>query len=161
MKKENIKIGLEIKKLDRMLCRAMSYEARISGYDEITMMHGWIIRYLYSRRQEVVFQKDIEQQFSVGKSTVTNIIQLMEKKGYVLREPVSYDARLKRVMLTERGISIQQEMEEMARQMDVRLLTGIDEEELEIFLRVMDKIRENIGKEREDGQDIVTTCKGI
>lgn len=52
-----------------------------SGVDEVTMMHGWIIRYLYENREQDIFQKDIEQRFAVGRSTVTNLIQLMEKKG--------------------------------------------------------------------------------
>ena len=44
----------------------------------------------------IFFQKDIEQRFAVGRSTVTNLIQLMEKKGFVKRESVKQDARLKK-----------------------------------------------------------------
>ncbi len=58
----------------------------------MTMMHGWIIRYLYENREQDIFQKDIEQRFAVGRSTVTNLIQLMEKKGFVKRESGKQDA---------------------------------------------------------------------
>ena len=51
-----------------------------SGVDEVTMMHGWIIRYLYENREQDIFQKDIEQRFAVGRSTVTNLLQLMERR---------------------------------------------------------------------------------
>ena len=67
-------------------------------------MNGWIMRYLYENRKKDIFQKDIEKFFSIGRSTVTNIIQILEKKGYVRRESVEYDARLKKVILTEQGI---------------------------------------------------------
>ena len=44
-------------------------------------MHGWIIGYLYRHRDTPVFQRDIEREFSITRSTVTNILQLMERKG--------------------------------------------------------------------------------
>ncbi len=70
------------------------------------MMHGWIIRYLYENREQDIFQKDIEQRFAVGRSTVTNLIQLMEKKGFVKREKmVKQEIPLKKVILTEKGIA--------------------------------------------------------
>ena len=77
------------------------------------MMHGWIIRYLYENREQDIFQKDIEQRFAVGRSTVTNLIQLMEKKGFVKRESVKQDARLKKVILTEKGIASQESFEDI------------------------------------------------
>ena len=41
------RIGLEIRKLDHMLSRNLTANVKASGIDEITLMHGWIIRYLY------------------------------------------------------------------------------------------------------------------
>ena len=96
MKEEDRKIGPEIHCTDLKLSRNLSAHVRKSGVDEVTMMHGWIIRYLYENREQDIFQKDIEQRFAVGRSTVTNLIQLMEKKGFVKRESVKQDARLKK-----------------------------------------------------------------
>ena len=104
MKRREEKIGFEIRRLDHMLGRNMQAHVRAAGIDEVTLMHGWIIRYLYTNQDKDVFQKDIEQYFSIGRSTVTNIIQLMERKGYIARESVEHDARLKKVVLTEKGI---------------------------------------------------------
>ena len=96
MKEEDRKIGPEIHCTDLKLSRNLSAHVRKSGVDEVTMMHGWIIRYLYENREQDIFQKDIEQRFAVGRSTVTNLLQLMEKKGFVRRESVKQDARLKK-----------------------------------------------------------------
>lgn len=104
MKEEDRKIGPEIHCTDLKLSRNLSAHVRKSGVDEVTMMHGWIIRYLYENREQDIFQKDIEQRFAVGRSTVTNLIQLMEKKGFVKRESVKQDARLKKVILTKKGL---------------------------------------------------------
>lgn len=60
------KIGPEIHCTDLKLSRNLSAHVRKSGIDEVTMMHGWIIRYLYENQDRDIFQKDIEQQFSGG-----------------------------------------------------------------------------------------------
>lgn len=146
MEKENLKIGVEIKKLNNTVHRAITYYAKMSGMDEVTLMHGWIIRYLYEKGDCEVFQKDIEQQFSICRSTVTNIIQLMEKKGYIARESVGHDARLKKVTLTDKGRETHDKMECLAWHLDRQLVAGISDEEMDIFLGVMNKIEMNAKK---------------
>ena len=162
MKEEDRKIGPEIHCTDLKLSRNLSAHVRKSGVDEVTMMHGWIIRYLYENREQDIFQKDIEQRFAVGRSTVTNLIQLMEKKGFVKRESVKQDARLKKVILTEKGIASQESFEdivehipepdEMNEKTDIvehieeELSEGISEEELHIFYKVLDRINQNVKK---------------
>ena len=77
--KKRDQVGLVLKRLDHMMRRNLSMHVKEAGIDEITLMHGWIIRYLYENRDRDIFQKDIEKHFSVGRSSVTNVIQLMEK----------------------------------------------------------------------------------
>ena len=140
------KIGPEIHCTDLKLSRNLSAHVRKSGIDEVTMMHGWIIRYLYEKREQDIFQKDIEQRFAVGRSTVTNLIQLMEKKGFVKRESVKQDARLKKVILTEKGIASQESFEDIVEHIEEELSEGISEEELHIFYKVLDRINQNVKK---------------
>lgn len=140
----DIPIGPVIHKMDNLLSRNMAAEAREAGFDEITQMHGWIIHYLYERQQEEIFQKDIEKFFSIGRSTVTNIIQLMEKNGLIIRESVSSDARLKKVKLTEKGISRHEMIECLLSRLSRELIQGITEEELDTFYTVMNKIKGNL-----------------
>ena len=146
VEKKGRKIGPEIHCTDLKLSRNLSAHVRKSGVDEVTMMHGWIIRYLYENREHDIFQKDIEQRFSVGRSTVTNLLQLMEKKGFVKRESVKQDARLKKVVLTEKGIASQESFEEIVENIEEELSEGILEEELHTFYKVLDQIRENARK---------------
>lgn len=113
-------------------------------------MHGWIIRYLYENRDKEIFQKDIEKNFSVGRSTVTNIIKLMEKRGYLCREAVEKDARLKRVLLTEKGIRTHEAIEALIDRMNERTLEGISDEELDIFRSVAEKLKENVRRQQQD-----------
>ena len=147
MKSREEKIGFEIRRLDHMLGRNMQAHVRAAGIDEVTLMHGWIIRYLYTNQDKDVFQKDIEQYFSLGRSTVTNIIQLMERKGYIARESVEHDARLKKVVLTEKGIRNQEMLEDLVESLDTRLVDGITDEELYVFYSVIEKLKRNLTKQ--------------
>ncbi len=147
MKKREERIGFEIRRLDHMLARTLQARVKSAGIDEVTLMHGWIIRYLYENRDEDIFQKDIEQHFSIGRSTVTNIIQLMEKKGFVLRESVEHDARLKKVVLTEKGVQSHEMLENLIENLDMSLAKGITDEELSVFYSVVGKLTENLSKQ--------------
>ncbi len=141
-------IGPEIHMLNHMITKVLTYHVRASGIDEITLMHGWILRYLYENREQAIFQKDIEKTFSIGRSTVTNIIQILEKKGYVKREFVEHDARLKKVMLTEKGKKNHESIEVLVSRLDAMLEDGISEEELLLFFKVTDMIKENLRKQK-------------
>ena len=147
--KKRDRIGLIIKRLDHMMRRNLSMHVKDAGIDEITLMHGWIIRYLYENRDRNIFQKDIEKHFSVGRSSVTNVIQLMEKKGYLRREAVEYDARLKKVLLTEKGITTQEQIEGIISGLNIALAEGISEEEIDTFFAVTEKLEENLLKQKE------------
>ena len=90
--------------MDNLIFRKINQFARENDVEQATPMHGWIIGYLYRHRDTPVFQRDIEREFSITRSTVTNILQLMERKGYIERRSVPQDARLKQLVLTEEGI---------------------------------------------------------
>ena len=167
--KKRDQVGLVLKRLDHMMRRNLSMHVKEAGIDEITLMHGWIIRYLYENRDRDIFQKDIDKHFSVGRASVTNVIQLMEKKGYLRRESVDYDARLKKVLLTEKGIYTHEKIEGIISGLNVRTLEGISDEELDAFFIVTEKLEKNlikqkelfINKEERDDSDITERSKRI
>ncbi len=142
----NEQVGFEIHRTEHMMSRRLEAGVKAEGIDEITLSHGWIIRFLYENRERDIYQKDIEKYFLVGRSTVTNSIQLMEKKGLVRREFVECDARLKKVLLTEKGIQSHETIENMIAEMNSGILEGIDEQDAQVFLKVIRRIRENIEK---------------
>ena len=47
--KQEVKLGFEIRTLDNMLRRNFISSVKESGLDEVTVMHGWIIGYLYKK----------------------------------------------------------------------------------------------------------------
>ena len=130
-KRFNDSIGHEIKVLNQVLQRKLIYSAKDKGVDKLTLMHGWIIAYLYDHR---------ENAFSIARSTVTSILKLMEKKNYITRESVESDARLKKLVLTETGIELHYKIENMITKNEILLNSLLTKEEKKQFLFLVNKI---------------------
>lgn len=71
---------------------------------DLTIMQKHILKFiLLETMHKDLYQKDIEEEFQIRKSTVTGYVQLMEKNGYLTRESVKGDARKKRLVPTEKA----------------------------------------------------------
>ena len=138
-------LGFWIKTLDNLFFRnVVAYEISQEGVDEVTVMHGWILGFLYENQERLVFQKDIEAEFSIAKSTVTCIVKLMEKKGYIRRESVESDGRLKKLALTELGRKIHEQHISHVEVLEAQCKRNITPEEIQSFLVVAEKLKRNL-----------------
>ncbi len=136
-------VGVEISKTNNILKRKCRDTELSREIDEITGKSGWIIGFLAENDDKDIFQKDIEEKFSVRRSTVSSMLKLMEKKGLVTRESVNFDARLKKLVLTPKAREMHCRMLEKLNMTEQKLKRGISEEKLEIFFEVLEKIRKN------------------
>ena len=131
-------------RVNNLIFRKTNSFNRANHVDDVTPMHGWILSYLYHHADTPVFQRDIEREFSITRSTVTNILQLMEKKGYIERQSVPQDARLKRLILTEEGVRIHEKTMLSLKQTDEFVAGLLTEEENAELLRLLNKLREGL-----------------
>lgn len=136
-------IGVELSRTNNMLKRNWAKSEFKKNVDKVTGKNGWILSFLYENRDKDIFQKDIEQKFSIRRSTVSGIISLMEKKGFITRESVAHDARLKKLKITPKAEEMHQLMLQNLAATEESLKRGISEEELHIFFGVLEKIRKN------------------
>ena len=67
-------IPAQLRRVNNLIARKINQFGRENEVEEVTPMHGWIMAYLYHCRTEPVFQRDIERDFSITRSTVTNIL---------------------------------------------------------------------------------------
>lgn len=137
-------IGYEIKTLSNLIKRRFDHSKVISDVDRLTGMHGWIIGYLCRNRDRDIYQRDLEEQFSIRRSTVTGILQLMEKNGLIVREPVDYDARLKKLVLTSKAIAKNEEITREIEKIEADLAYGLTEKEIDTFLILINKMKKNM-----------------
>ena len=74
------------------------------GDDGLTTMQKHVLKFiLLETLHREIYQKDVEEEFQIRKSTATGIIQLMEKNGFIYRESSEKDARLKTIVPTKKG----------------------------------------------------------
>jgi DNA-binding MarR family transcriptional regulator len=138
------KIGFEIKTLSNLITRRIDKFIIGSGIDKLTGMHSWVIGYLCHNQDKDIFQRDIEAEFSIRRSTVTGILQLMEKNNLIIRESVDYDARLKKLVLTKKAIEIHNMIENDISKMEAKLSNGLTPEEISLFFLLMEKVKKNL-----------------
>ncbi len=136
-------IGMEISRTNNLLLRSC-LKNDFKDVNSATGKNAWIIGYIAEHGDKDVFQRDIEQDFSIRRSTVSNMISLMEQKGYIKRESVGYDARLKKLVLTPKALDIHRRVKGNLIFSEHKMRRNISDEELKIFFDVLEKIRENI-----------------
>ncbi|MCQ5128975.1 MarR family transcriptional regulator [Butyricicoccus faecihominis] len=139
------RIGAELGMLNNLIKRQMACMMAGSDIDCITGMQSMVLHYLIqSEGQGDRFQKDIETQFAMRRSTATGILQLMEQHGLVRREQSAHDARLKRLVLTDKARALNQEIHQGLEATEALMQRGVTQEELEIWFAVCEKIRVNL-----------------
>jgi len=141
-------IGHRIKTIHNLTKRSMD---KFFGHrpDRATLMHTWIIGFLQDREDQGLdtFQKDIENEFSINRSTTSEMLKLMCKKGMIKRVPVDYDARLKKIVLTNQSREFNLKIENQMKLMHNKLVRGLSEEEIDTFILISDKLIENLKSE--------------
>ena len=88
-----------------------------------------------------VFQKDLEEEFSLRPPTATELLKQMEKNGLVRRESLDSDRRMKKIILTEKALEYQEQVKDGLMELEEDLVKGIPEEKLEIFLTASAALR--------------------
>ena len=111
---------------------------------EATRMQCATLHYLRVHKHEDVFQKDLEVAFSVSAATVTNILKVMEKEGLILRVAIESDARLKKIVMTEKGVMIDNEAHENVVRLETGMKRGFTQEEINRFRQYLDRLTQNI-----------------
>ena len=137
-------LGFRIRSVWQQVKRLMNRHLTENNSYGLTGMQFAIVSYLAKESAERdVFQKDLEQKFDIRKSTVTGILNTMERDGLLLRETVPYDARLRKMMLTDKALQAKKNSEQVIDTVESQLSKGLTEEEITTFLSLLEKISKN------------------
>ncbi|MBP2033680.1 DNA-binding MarR family transcriptional regulator [Clostridium algifaecis] len=131
--KIEIYIGKKISILARRIHRGIDKEASQYG---LTAVQARILGFIYCKsNKKDIFQRDIEEELDIRRSSVTSVLQLMEKNGYINRISVSKDARLKKIIITEKGLEIQKKVYYFILEMEKSLKDELSDQEANILVR--------------------------
>ena len=114
---------------------------------DLTIMQKHILKFiLLETMHKDLYQKDIEEEFQIRKSTVTGILKLMEKHGYIYRESVEKDARLKKIVPTPKAEELRPILLKHIAFTENYLTKGISEEDVITCKKVLCQMYHNLSE---------------
>ena len=142
-------IGFNVRRLSNYIRRDIE---KSSASGKIVLpkgVNGWAIHYFYDNRDKQIFQRDFENRFSIRRSTASNILKTMEQNGFIERVSVESDARLKRIILTDKAIKIHEEIMRDIQRRELKLRRGISDDEIDNFLDMVNRFIANLEDEND------------
>ena len=138
----NYELGRNVHMLSRLLKRNTDIEVTKYG---ITGVQSAMIGFIYEKsRKKDVFAKDIEKEFDLRRASSAGLIQNMEKNGLIKREMVGNDARLRKIVLTEKALELRRKLDKSIKNMEKKMQEGLTKEEVEKYLELTKKMAKNL-----------------
>ena len=91
-----------------------------------------------------IYQVDIEKEFGLRPPTVTETLKSLEKKDLIRRIPDENDGRKKKIIITEKTLSMDDGVKCQVEKSEKVLLQGITKEEQEQFMKIAGKMLHNL-----------------
>ena len=144
MKQQEEQIAMRsIKRLSNGISREM---CAAFGSRMFSGAQGRTLHFLLAHTKSDIFQKDIEEEFGLRPPTATALLKELEQRGLIRKEPVPYDARKKKIVVTEEALQYKDCVLKGLKELDQKLTAGISDEEMQVFFYVTGKMLDNLAK---------------
>ena len=142
------RILYQIKSLNKSVVRTLLSNIECSiNFDRIpTPTQMQILEYIIKNNKEV-YQKDLETILNLRRATISGVLQTMEKNNLIERISHEEDARTKKIILTEKARIMFEKSEEKILELEKVIAKDITKKDLETFLKVINKMKENLKNE--------------
>lgn len=141
----------KINKVSTKVKREITNLKKLHDIDELSGENGRVLGFIYHNKEKI-YQKDIEKEFGITRSTASNTITLLEKKGFLKRNSSEEDQRLKSLVLTEKGINHVKIVSYELSKFDKEIEDNFTDDELNQFISYLEKL-EKILDERKKNND--------
>ena len=143
--KKKLKLGFDIGRINHIISRKMDAAIINTISDNLTVSQAYVIDFIsMAGKDKDIFQKDLEMEFDLKRSSVSLMLNNMEKHDLIKRVPVAEDARLKKIILTEKAIELSKKIAIAIDSVEGRLAENLNQDEINTFLNMLKKIRTNI-----------------
>lgn len=140
-------IGVQLRSLSNVIMRYIEQRARARSCDLLTGSNGWILDYLLQNANREVYQRELEEEFSITRSTASKVVHLMEKKGLVERRPAAHDARMRKLALTVKAGTLALEMRSVSENLSQILMRDFAPEEIDNLYEYIERMKKNLREE--------------
>ena len=138
-----MKILFKLKDLDKIIVRSLLDQEKLELLPSPTQMQ--IIEYIINSDEEVL-QCDLEKAIKLRRATISGVLKTMEKKNLITRVISSKDARVKKIILSDKTKKMYLESKAKSEALEELITSNISDNEINIFLEVMNKMQENLMK---------------
>lgn len=138
-------VAEELKKLDVEIGRKMFQISKKTNMElPPSPLQGKIIDYLMINKDKCINGKDLENYLDVSKVTISNALLSMENNGIIVRTKSLEDGRNKNIELTDKSKDVFNQMSGLFSSLQKVLIKDIEQDKLNIFYEVLDKISNNM-----------------
>ncbi len=142
------RVGPKVKVISNAFRRTVDNSTAELG---ITGAQSFILGYLKDHTETRPCQRDIETEFNIKHPTATGLLGRLAEKGYVEFLPDEHDRRLKRIVITEAGAEAAEQTHSRLDQAEQSLVRDFSPQELAELHRLLDKLVQSAGSQREGG----------
>lgn len=132
-----MKCGTLIKIAHDRLERTANNELR---EQDLTLSQIGVLLFIKDQPEHNVTMKDIEHRLHVAQSTTVGIIARMETKDFVRTMTDPDDGRVKRVLITSKGLKECRNAQKRMENSEERLLSGLKEEERTELIALLERL---------------------
>lgn len=138
------RIGMKLVRIGKMT-RAIAVQRFSAKNFEITPEQLMVLSALIDH--DGLYQRQIGMITLKDRPNITRIINILEKMNFVTRKPDVNKRKIYKIFVTDEGKNVVKKVMPTALELWENIVDGIDEDELEITLKVMNKFRENLMKD--------------
>ena len=138
------RIGMKLVRIGKMT-RAIAVQRFSAKNFEITPEQLMVLSALIDH--DGLYQRQIGMITLKDRPNITRIINILEKMNFVTRKPDVNKRKIYKVFVTDEGKNVVKKVMPTALELWENIVDGVDEDELEITLKVMNKFKENLMKD--------------
>ena len=139
------KILFKIATLHKLILRELlKNEQTLKNISKPSPTQIQIIDYLLKHQKEKVYQKDLEKILNLKRSTISGVLQTMEKNKIIERHISKEDSRIKEITLNTQAQKIHQKKVKQLHNIEQTVTQNITKEDLEKFTEILNKMINNI-----------------
>lgn len=128
----------------RVICNHLETQANhLLGKHELTLSQMLIINYLIMHPHKDISQKELEDRFHLKHSTISGLLQRLEKKKMVIRFSSVSDGRFKFIRPTEKAKKMHENLKEFLVEQDRKITSLCSKEEIDCLNRILIRLTDH------------------
>ncbi len=115
-------------------------ESRLKQFDLDLSLFG-ILRIIHLRTEKFINIKEIQQGMMHKMANTSRLIRVLEERELITRKPSRDDKRVVNVNLTEKGVFVMDELDDMTNEFYINEFSDFSKKELSTFNDMLGKLR--------------------